>query len=108
MANTYTNAFADLTDTSLTTVYTTPGATTAIVQAINVANVNASDTVVTVKIYDYSTTTDFTLLNEGTIPGDSTLQAVDRPLVLEANDAIKVQAATGDYLEVIISILEIT
>lgn len=108
MANTYKNAFVDLTTTSLTTVYTAPASTTAIIQAINIANVTETETDVTVKIHDDSASTDFTLLNEGPVPGDSTLQVVDRPIVLEESDVLKVQAETADTFEVIVSILEVT
>jgi len=108
MANTYKNAFADLTTTNVTTVYTTPAATTAIIQAINLANVAANAVDISVLIYDDSSATDFTLLNEGEVPGDSTLQAVDRPIVLETGDILKLQASVADRIEVIVSILEVT
>jgi len=108
MANTYKNAFADLTTTNVTTVYTTPASTTAIIQAINLANISASDVNVTVLIYDSSSATDYTLINEVTVSGDSTLQAVDRPLVLETGDILKLQASVADRIEAIISILQVT
>jgi hypothetical protein len=108
MANTYKNAFADLTTTNVTTVYTTPGATTSIIQAINLANVSASEVTVTVLVHDDSSSTDFTLINEVTVPGDSTLQVVDRPIVLETADLLKIQASVADRIEVIVSILQVT
>ena len=43
MANTYTNYKAVLANTNLTTLYTVPAETTAIIKSIHVANVDASN-----------------------------------------------------------------
>ena len=43
MANTYTNYKAILTNTNLTTLYTVPAETTAIIKSIHVANVDTSN-----------------------------------------------------------------
>jgi len=110
MANTFKNAYLDVTS-SAQDLYTAPASTTSIVLTLRVTNVDgtASDDV-TVEVVDSDTTTKALIASTMAVPADSSLEiAGTSKIVLEAGDKIQVTgaAASGD-LEVFASILEIT
>tara|TARA_Y100000004_G_C8855164_1_gene386526 strand:- start:396 stop:728 length:333 start_codon:yes stop_codon:yes gene_type:complete len=110
MANTFKNAYLDVTS-SAQDLYTAPGSTTSIVLTLRVTNVDgtASDDV-SVEIVDSDTTTKAFIASTLAVPADSSVEiAGTSKIVLEAGDKIQVTgaAASGD-LEVFASILEIT
>lgn len=111
MPDTYKNSGAILTSTSETTVYTVPSNTTAIVNSIILANVDNTYTNTvdaTVKWYDSSASTLYTLLNAWRISGAGG-QAIVTPgaaLVLEAGDQIRVTASVANRLHVTVNVLE--
>ncbi len=107
MANTYKNAAVVLTTTAATDLYTTPANTRAIVQSVNVANVDGSDRYVTVTWYDSSVGSSYTLLYNGFVPAGTSLNALDTPLVLEAGDILRVQASASNTLHATASVLQI-
>jgi hypothetical protein len=110
MANTFKNAYLDVTS-SAQDLYTAPGSTTSIVLTLRVTNVDgtAADDV-SVEIVDSDTTTKAFIASTLAVPADSSVEiAGTSKIVLEAGDKIQVTgaAASGD-LEVFASILEIT
>ena len=110
MANTFKNAYLDVTN-SAQDLYTAPGSTTSIVLTLRVTNVDgtAADDV-SVEIVDSDTTTKAFIASTLAVPADSSVEiAGTSKIVLEAGDKIQVTgaAASGD-LEVFASILEIT
>lgn len=107
MANTYKNAALVLTTTAATDLYTVPANTRAIVQSVNVANVDGSDRYVTVTWYDSSAGASYTLLYNGFVPAGTSLNALDTPLVLEAGDILRVQASAANALHATASVLQI-
>lgn len=110
MANTYKNAGVTLTTTDPTTVYTCPAATTGIVQAVCASNVDTvNDTTVTVTWTDDSNAdADYSLITGASVPKTSTLQVLDKPIVLEAGDTIVVTAGSANDLDVTVSVLQIS
>tara|TARA_B100000949_G_scaffold222648_1_gene224386 strand:- start:784 stop:1116 length:333 start_codon:yes stop_codon:yes gene_type:complete len=79
----------------------------AIIHGMYIANKHATSNVqITVKVYDYSDTTNMTILSKVPIPPNTSL-SLDRPINLEQNDEIRV-AATHTDCEVFASILERT
>lgn len=107
MANTYKNAAVALSTTAATDLYTAPANTRAIVQSVNVANVDGSDRYVTVTWYDYSIGQSYTLLYNGFVPAGTSLNALDTPLVLEPGDVVRVQASAANTLHATASVLQI-
>ena len=111
MAYTFKNARLVVT-TSMQTLYACPSATTAIVLACSVANVdgvNSADA--TVQWRDSSAASAATRLAYVIpVPAKSTLRPVtgDSKLVLEASDDIQVQASANSDLEATAVVLEIT
>jgi len=109
MANTFKNAYLDITN-SAQTIYTAPASTTTIVLTLRVTNVDgsANDTI-TADIIDASSGNSriaYTI----SVPADSSLElAGDSKLVLEAGDKIDLTggASSGD-LEAFTSVLEIS
>jgi hypothetical protein len=101
MANTYKNFAGMPTDTNKTTIYTTPGATVALVKSLYICN-NDVTTQYTTNVYWYDSSdsnTEHALIVGAAIPAQSTLQLFSEPFVLEAGDYIAVQSSTGSKLE---------
>ena len=124
MANTYTNYKAVLANTNLTTLYTVPAETTAIIKSIHVANVDTSnDCEISLFLVDTDSTS-FTLqksrdIEKGTTQellaaGNSSQFSSDShtssatPLVAKESEIVKIQAENANDLHVILSVLEIT
>jgi hypothetical protein len=106
MANTFTNKKADLTTTNLTSVYTVPTATTAIIKSILVSEDAGSGTTIDVTLVDSSSNI-FNLFKTKAISSNTTVELLTQPLVLEESEVLKVQAADANELHVIASILEV-
>ena len=124
MANTYTNYKAVLANTNLTTLYTVPAETTAIIKSIHVANVDTSnDCEISLFLVDTNSTS-FTLqksrdIEKGTTQellaaGNSSQISSDShtssatPLVAKESEIVKIQAENANDLHVVLSVLEIT
>ena len=109
MANTFKNAYKDITN-SAQTVYTCPGSTTAIVLTLRITNVDgSSNDTITADVIDASSGS-AKLAHTMTVPADSSLElAGTSKIVLEAGDKIDLTggASSGD-LEAFVSVLEIT
>jgi len=107
MANAYKNKKVDLTTTNLTTLYTVPTETTAIVKSFLISDDSGSGDSIDVTLVNTSSAI-FNLFNDLGIGGDQTVELLAAPLVMEASEILKVQATTADRLHVVISLLEIT
>ena len=107
MANTFKNAAKAVGNTN-TTLYTCPAATTAVIHAVFISNVDGvNDASIDVIVTDSSEGSDFHIMKTVNVPADSSL-VIEKPINLEATDILKVKAsATGD-LEAFASVLEIT
>ena len=107
MPNVYTNAKKDLTGTSVTTLYTAPALTTAIVKSILVSEDSGNADTITVTITDTSSAV-FSMFKTKAVSANATVELLTAPLVVQTGEIIKVTAATAHRLHVIASILEIT
>jgi hypothetical protein len=107
MANTFKNAAKAVGNTN-TTLYTCPAATTAVIHAVFISNVDGvNDASIDVIVTDSSEGSDFHIMKTVNVPADSSL-VIEKPINLEATDILKVKAsATGD-LEAFASVLEMT
>jgi len=108
MANTFKNA-ATGSNTSITTLYTTPGGTTSVVHAMYLSNVDGTnDATINISI---SGSANFSgrkyLLKTVNVPADSTV-VIEKPINLGAGDKVETQASANDDIDVFASILEIT
>ena len=124
MANVYTNYKAVLSSTNLTTLYTVPAQTTAIIKSVRVANVDTSNNC-EVSLYLVDTgTTSYTLQlsrdieskttqellaagNSSQVSADSSTSSI-APLVAKESEIIKIQAENANDLHVVLSVLEIS
>ena len=106
MANNFKNKKVDLTTTDLTTLYTVPTATTAVVKSILVSEDAGSGTTITITLV-YSSGTIFNLFKTKAIASNATTELLTQPLVMEESEVLKVQAADANELHVIASLLEI-
>ena len=105
MANIYKNAQFDLSTTDVTDVYQAPSSR-AIIQNIHVANVGAGNTEIKAFIYDNSATTAFQFA-EHTVNAGNSQSVSDGSIILEENDKLQLQAASGNIFEGTCAILEI-
>ena len=124
MANVYTNYKAVLSSTNLTTLYTVPAQTTAIIKSVRVANVDTSNNC-EVSLYLVDTdSTSFTLQlsrdieskttqellaagNSSQVSADSSTSSL-APLIAKESEIIKIQAENANDLHVVLSVLEIS
>ena len=108
MANTFTSA-ATGSRTDLLTMYTCPAATTSIIHAIYLSNVDGTnDATVNVAVSGSATfQTRRYLLKTVEVPADSTV-VIEKPINLGAGDKLETQSSANDDIDVFASILEIT
>ena len=106
MANIYLNAKADLTTTDLTTLYTCPSNSRAIVKSILVCDDSNNGSTITLTLTDASGGV-FVLFDVKVIAGHATEQLLTEPLILQESEILKVTAADANRLHVVASILEI-
>ena len=105
MANSFVNKKADLTSTSVTTLYTVPDATTAIIKSIIVSEDSGNADTITVTITDTSDDV-FSLFKTKARSANATTELLTAPLVLQQKEVLKVTAATANRLHVVLSALE--
>tara|TARA_B100001939_G_C16542662_1_gene446947 strand:+ start:227 stop:556 length:330 start_codon:yes stop_codon:yes gene_type:complete len=109
MANTFKNAYLDVTSSN-TAIYTNSSGGTAIILTLRITNVDgAADDTITADVVD-GTSGNARIAYTISVPADSTIElAGTSKLVLENGDKIELTggAASGD-LEAFASILEIT
>ena len=105
MANIYKNDKVSLTDATLTTLYTVPSNSRAIVKSINVAEDAAGSAVVKVTLTNASGTA-FVIDNDVSLTSGQKEQVLTEPLIMEESEVLKVQAASG-AVDVVASVLEI-
>ena len=106
MANTYKNAFFDLTTTSKTDIYTCPAETTSLVRTIQVTNHAGSNPELEVFVYDASASTEYEI-SHSVFSSKTYQNMITHTLVLEAGDILKMQANTANAMKGFISTLEI-
>ena len=106
MANNYKNSKLDLTSTSITTLYTCPASTTAIMKSILVSDDSGSGDTITLTITSGSDV--FSIYKVKAVGANGTVELLTAPLVVQASEILKVTAATANRLHVVASYLEIT
>ena len=105
MANIYKNEKTSLTTTALTTLYTVPSNSRAIVKSLNVAEDAGSTAVVKVTLVDASSNI-FVVDNDVDLAADQKEQVLSEPLIMKESEILKVQASSG-AVDVVASVLEI-
>ena len=105
MANIYKNEKTSLTTTALTTLYTVPSNSRAIVKSLLVAEDAGSTAVVKVTLVDDSSNI-FVVDNDVDLAADQKEQVLSEPLIMKESEILKVQASSG-AVDVIASVLEI-
>ena len=105
MANIYKNEKTSLTNTDLTTLYTVPSNSRAIVKSLLVAEDAGSTAVVKVTLVDAAAAI-FVVDNDVNLTANQKEQVLTEPLIMKESEALKVQASSG-ATDVIASILEI-
>ena len=106
MANNYKNSKVDLTSTSITTLYTCPASTTAIMKSILVSDDSGSGDTITLTITSGSDV--FSIYKVKAVGANGTVELLTAPLVVQASEILKVTAATANRLPLVATYLEIT
>ena len=108
MANTFKSAATGST-TGITTLYTCPAATSAVVHAMYLSNVDGTnDATISISVSGSANfQTRRYLMKTVDVPADSTV-VLEKPINLGAGDKLETQASADDDLDVFASILEIT
>ena len=105
MANIYRNDKVSLTDTTLTTLYTVPSNSRAIVKSLLVAEDAGSTAVVKVTLVDAAAAI-FVVDNDVNLTANQKEQVLSEPLIMKESEILKVQASSG-AVDVVASVLEI-
>ena len=105
MANIYKNEKTSLTTTDLTTLYTVPSNSRAIVKSLLIAEDAGGAAVVKVTLVDAAAAI-FVVDNDVTLTSGQKEQVLSEPLIMLESEILKVQATSGN-VDVIASILEI-
>ena len=106
MANSFINKKKDLTTTDDTTLYTVPTASAAIVKSLLGCNDGGSACTLTATITDTASAV-FKIYNLKSIDSNATTELLDKPLILQESEVLKVQAGDANELHVIASIMEV-
>ena len=111
MANAYKNVVTAVATTDITTVYTCPTETVALIKSISVYNVSASVALdVTLSIYDKSGDVTKAYEKKASLAAATKyefLQTGDSSiLVLEESDLLRVTCSTANGLNVMVSVLQ--
>lgn len=110
MANIYKNAKLDLTTNSVTTLYSVPSDSRAIIKSILVSDDTNNGSSITVDLFNGDPAggaAKFNLFKTKVVAGNSTIQLINEPLILMESEVIQVTAADANRLHVVASILEI-
>ena len=108
MANTFKSAASGST-TSIQTLYTCPGGTTAVVHAVYLSNIDGTnDATVNLSVsgsanFDHRSY----ILKTVDVPADSTV-VIEKPINLGAGDKLETAASANGDIDVFASILEMT
>jgi hypothetical protein len=114
MANNFKNAaVADVSTGSYDTLYTAPGSSggtqQVVVLGLAIANKTSAAVTVQVQLSDASAGTTFQLLENVSIPAHTTLETLaGQKYILEAADALLVQAGTATALDCVLAVMEKT
>ena len=108
MANTFKSAASGST-TTIQTLYTCPAATSGVVHAVYLSNIDGTnDATVNLSISGSANfVTRRYILKTIDVPADSTL-VIEKPINLGAGDKLETQASANGDIDVFASILEIT
>ena len=105
MANIYKNDKVSLTNTDVTTLYTVPSNSRAIVKSLLVVEDNAGAAVVKATLTNAAGTA-FVIDNNISLSANEKEQVLSEPLIMQESEILKVQATSGN-VDVIAYILEI-
>ena len=110
MANTFKSAqVANVANGSYSVLYTTPSSTTTVVLGLSLANKTTSAKTVQVQMRDASASADFQLLENVSIPANTTLEVfAGQKYILETGDILKVKASAGSAIDAVLGIMQIT
>ena len=108
MANTFKNAaLANVSNSSYQTLYTSPASTQTVILGLAIANKTTNAVTVQVQFTDTSASTTFQLLENVSIPANTTLETLaGQKYILEATDILKVKAGTGSAVDVVLGFME--
>jgi len=111
MANVYKNEIAAVATTDITTVYTCPAETVALIKSISVYNVSASVAIdVTLSIYDKSGDVTKAYEKKASLAAATKYEFLQTGyssiLVLEESDLLRVTCSTANGLNVMVSVLQ--
>ena len=108
MANTFKSAASGST-TSIQTLYTCPGGTTAVVHAVYLSNIDGTnDATVNLSVSGSANFDDSRyILKTVDVPADSTV-VIEKPINLGAGDKLETAASANGDIDVFASILEMT
>lgn len=111
MANTFNNASVKLTTTATTDIYQAPGTTgnVGVVLSVLASNVNGGASAdLSILKTDSGNTAQSYIAYTIPIPSDTSMEMIPNKLVLKAGEKLRATASSASYIEITVSVLEIT
>lgn len=109
VSNTFKNKIQPNISTTLTTVYQCPSEKTATVVGMSLANIATTPIMVSVALFDTSTSTTAYIVKNAPIPVGGSLIVVggDQKVIIENGDTLRVISDTVNSVDAILSVMEL-
>jgi hypothetical protein len=109
MANIYKNEKKDLTTNTVTTLYSVPSNSRAIIKSILVCDDTNNGSSITVTLFPGapSAGNGIVIFKSAAVAGNATVQLLTEPLIMQESETLEVVAADANRLHIVASILEI-
>ena len=98
----YKNAWINLSSTGTTSVLTAPDNARILIKQIQIDNTSVNPDNLSVQVTDTTATASFRIYNQP-VTGAATENIIDKTLVLEASDILKMTAGTANEIQGIVS-----
>ena len=107
MANNYKVSGKSLATTAQTAILTAGAAETFIIRSIRVTNLTSNTPTITLDVTDTSATATYQYLRTQSLSANTTLEVINKPLVLESSDVLKATMSSTDSVNIVITYLNI-
>jgi hypothetical protein len=108
MANIYKLTANQINASGSSSLYTVPGSTTALIKSLYIANVATGSITVDVIINKNGDSTDYKLIQNTSIPVQTSFQPISDTLVLGSGDSIKISTTSVSSSNTLLSYMEIS
>ena len=107
MANNYKVSGKSLATTAQTAILTAGTNETLIIRSVRISNKSGNTPDITLDVTDTSATATYQYLRTQSLSANTTLEVINKPLVLESSDVLKATMSSTDAIDIVITYLNI-